>query len=131
MTRTFVGFGFGAIQAGLFLTEAYLSQNFDRLVVAEVLPDVVSAVRAAGAFTVNIGHADRIEALTVGPVDIFQPNVADERTALIAAVAAASEMATALPSVDFYARGSGGAVDDSVADSAPTAQPPSLPPACA
>ena len=108
MTRTFVGFGFGAIQAGLFLTEAYLSHNFDRLVVAEVLPDVVSAVRAAGAFTVNIGHADRIEALTVGPVEIYQPGVADERAALIAAVAAASEMATALPSVDFYTRGSAG-----------------------
>ena len=117
MTRTFVGFGFGAIQAGLFLTEAYLSHNFDRLVVAEVLPDVVSAVRAAGSFTVNIGHADRIEALTVGPVEIYQPGVAAERTALIAAVAAASEMATALPSVDFYTRGSAGSAVDGVADS--------------
>ena len=47
--RTFVGFGFGAIQAGLFLAEAYLSRNFDRLVVAEVLPEVVAAVRAAGS----------------------------------------------------------------------------------
>ena len=114
MTRTFVGFGFGAIQAGLFLTEAHLSHNFDHLVVAEVLPDVVAGVRAAGAFTVNIGHADHIEALTVGPVEIYQPGVAVDRAALIAAVAAASEMATALPSVDFYARSSGGLVDDSV-----------------
>ena len=32
---TFVGFGFGAIQAGLFLYEAYRSGNFGRLVVAE------------------------------------------------------------------------------------------------
>ena len=114
MTRTFVGFGFGAIQAGLFLAEAYLSHNFDRLVVAEVLPDVVAAVRSAGAFTVNIGHADRIEPLTVGPVEIYQPSVADERSSLIAAVAAASEMATALPSVDFYTRSSDD-FDDSVA----------------
>lgn len=118
MTRTFVGFGFGAIQAGLFLTEAYLSHNFDRLVVAEVLPDVVSAVRGAGAFTVNIGHADSIEALTVGPVEIYQPGNADERARLIAAVAAASEMATALPSVDFYTRSSNDAKADSAADSA-------------
>jgi mannitol-1-phosphate 5-dehydrogenase len=114
MTRTFVGFGFGAIQAGLFLAEAYLSHNFDRLVVAEVLPDVVAAVRNAGAFTVNIGHTDRIEPLTVGPVEIYQPRVADERANLIASVAAASEMATALPSVDFYTRSSGD-FDDSVA----------------
>ncbi len=115
MTRTFVGFGFGAIQAGLFLTEAYLSHNFDRLVVAEVLPDVVSAVRDAGAFTVNIGHADHIEALTVGPVEIYQPRSADDRAALIAAVAAAGEMATALPSVDFYDHSAGETPDDSVA----------------
>ena len=122
MTRTFVGFGFGAIQAGLFLAEAYLSHNFDRLVVAEVLPDIVTAVRSAGAFTVNIGHADHIEPLTVGPVEIYQPVVADDRSSLIAAVAAACEMATALPSVDFYTRSSG--------DSVTTASPPSLPPVC-
>jgi mannitol-1-phosphate 5-dehydrogenase len=115
MTRTFVGFGFGAIQAGLFLAEAFLSHNFDRLVVAEVLPGVVAAVRAAGAFTVNIGHVDHIEALTVSPVEIYQPEIAAERAALIAAVAAASELATALPSVDFYARSSGAGGDDSVA----------------
>ena len=115
MTRTFVGFGFGAIQAGLFLAEAYLSHNFDRLVVAEVLPDVVAAVRNTGAFTVNIGHADRIEPLTVEPVEIYQPRVADERSSLVAAVAAASEMATALPSVDFYTRTSGASDDESVA----------------
>ena len=43
--RTFVGFGFGAIQAGLFLYEALRSGNFGRLVVGEVLPDVVDTVR--------------------------------------------------------------------------------------
>jgi len=36
--RTFVGFGFGPIQAGLFLYEAFLSGAFRRLVVAGVLP---------------------------------------------------------------------------------------------
>jgi hypothetical protein len=46
---TFVGFGFGPIQAGLFLAEAFqLSGAFHRLVVAEVVPAVVAAVRAAG-----------------------------------------------------------------------------------
>jgi mannitol-1-phosphate 5-dehydrogenase len=115
MTRTFVGFGFGAIQAGLFLTEAFLSHNFNRLVVAEVLPEVVSAVRAAGCFTVNIGHPDHVEALTVAPIETFQPTVAADRAALIAAVAEASELATALPSVDFYTRGTGEAGEDSVA----------------
>jgi mannitol-1-phosphate 5-dehydrogenase len=110
MSRTFVGFGFGAIQAGLFLAEAHLSRNFDRLVVAEVLPEVVAAVRAAGAYTVNIGYADRVEALAVGPLEIYNPALAGDREALVAAVAAASELATALPSVEFYARGAGESV---------------------
>ncbi|MBW7883257.1 MAG: hypothetical protein H3C34_11595 [Caldilineaceae bacterium] len=102
---TFVGFGFGPIQAGLFLTEAFRSGNFGRLVVAEVIPEVVAAVQQAGRFTVNIGHTDRIEAVTVAPVEIYNPAVPDGRDALIAAVSEATEMATALPSVDFYARG--------------------------
>jgi hypothetical protein len=38
--HTFVGFGFGAIQAGLFLYEAWRSGNFDRLFVAEVIPSM-------------------------------------------------------------------------------------------
>jgi mannitol-1-phosphate 5-dehydrogenase len=102
---TFVGFGFGPIQAGLFLAEAHLSGNFDRLVVAEIVPAVVSAVRQAGGFTVNIGHADRIEALRVAPAEIYSPLAADERAVLIEAVAAAQEIATALPSVNFYVSG--------------------------
>ncbi len=48
MNRTFVGFGFGAIQSGLLLYEAYKSENFSRLVVAEVIPAVVAAVREVG-----------------------------------------------------------------------------------
>ena len=64
---TFVGFGFGPIQAGLFLAEAHLSGNFDRLVVAEIVPEVVSTVRQAGGCTGNIGQADRIEALHRAP----------------------------------------------------------------
>ena len=65
------------------------------------------------AFTVNIGHGDRIDALTVAPVEIYSPRVVDDRAALVAAVAAATEMATALPSVHFYACADG--TRDSVA----------------
>jgi len=46
--RTFVGFGFGPIQAGLFCLEAQQSGAFDRLVVAEVAPALVAALRRAG-----------------------------------------------------------------------------------
>jgi mannitol-1-phosphate 5-dehydrogenase len=109
--RTFVGFGFGAIQAGLFLYEAQQSGAFERLVVAEVVPEVVHDVRGAGGFyTVNVAHSDRVEAARVGPVQIENPNEADDQGRLIAAVAEAEELATAVPSVDFYASPAPGSV---------------------
>jgi hypothetical protein len=75
--RTFVGFGFGAIQAGLFLYEAFHSGNFSRLVVAEVLPEAVNAIRTAeGFFSVNIARADRVEVAEVGPIEIHEPGSA-------------------------------------------------------
>jgi len=107
---TFVGFGFGPIQAGLFLVEAFAAGNFDRLVVAEVVPEVVAAVRQAGRFTVNVGHADHISALTVAPVELYNPAEAGDRVQLVEAVAQASELATALPSVATYAAGGANSV---------------------
>lgn len=101
---TFVGFGFGAIQAGLFLYEAHRTGRFSRLVTAEVQPEVIEATRRAGnCFRVNIAHPDRIEAVEVGPVELLNPNDEVDRERLIEAIAEASEMATALPSVAFYA----------------------------
>lgn len=101
--QTFVGFGLGAIQTGLFLYEAQSSGNFDRLVVAEVVPETVQQVRDNHGFvTVNIAHADHIEAVQVGPVELLNPAVEDDRRVLIEAVAAAQELCTAVPSVNFY-----------------------------
>ena len=103
--RTFVGFGFGAIQGGLFLYEAARSGHFDRLVVAEIQEDVVAAVRAGGGrYTVNIARPEGLEAQTVDGVEILNPRCAGDRKQLLAALAEAEEMATALPSVDFYSR---------------------------
>jgi mannitol-1-phosphate 5-dehydrogenase len=101
--RIFVGFGFGAIQAGLFLYEAFRSGNFDRYIIAEVLPDVVESIRqAGGVYRVNIAHADHIEHAEVGPVKIENPAVEADRQRLIAAIAEAEEIATAIPSVRYY-----------------------------
>ena len=72
--RTFVGFGLGAIQAGLFLYEAYQSGRFGRLVVAEIQPDVIAALRAAGGhLRLNIAHAGSFEAATIGPAEAHDP----------------------------------------------------------
>jgi mannitol-1-phosphate/altronate dehydrogenase len=102
-TRTYVGFGFGAIQAGLFLYEAFGSGAFRRLVVAEVLPEVVAAVRRAGGmYYVNIAHADRVEHAPAGPVEVEDPAAESDRRRLVEAVAGAEELGTAVPSVEFY-----------------------------
>jgi mannitol-1-phosphate 5-dehydrogenase len=102
-TRTYVGFGFGAIQAGLFLYEAFCSGAFGRLVVAEVLPEAVGALRRAdGYFTVNIAHADRVEHAQVGPAGIQDPASPAGRERLAEAVAEAEEIGTAIPSVAYY-----------------------------
>jgi mannitol-1-phosphate 5-dehydrogenase len=101
--HTFVGFGFGAIQAGLFLYEAFHSEGFARLVVGEVAPDAVDALRRNdGHYAVNIAHHDRVEAANVGPVQIENPAEADDLARLIDAVAMAEEISTAVPSVKFY-----------------------------
>ncbi len=101
--RTFVGLGFGAIQAGLFLYEAERSGNFGRLVVGEVVPSVVDEVtKAGGRYSVNIAGADRVEAEVVGPVEILHTGSAQGVARLVEEVAGAEEIATAVPSVQQY-----------------------------
>lgn len=110
---TFVGFGFGAIQSGLFVYEAWRSGRFKRLVVAEVVPALVEGVRAnKGHYALNVATPSGIETHEVGPVEILNPLVDGERRGLIAAVAEAGEIATALPSVAFYGTGNKGDVVD-------------------
>ena len=102
-SRTFVGFGFGAIQGGLFLYEAFRSGNFDRLVVAEVLPDVVAALRRSGGrYRVNVATPTGLEVHEVTGIEALNPKDPSDRVALLAALGEASEICTALPSVDFF-----------------------------
>jgi len=101
--RTFVGFGFGAIQGGLFLYEAFRSGNFDRLVVVEVLPDVVAALRRSGGrYRVNVATLAGLEVHEITGIEALNPKDPTDRIALLAALGEASEICTALPSVDFF-----------------------------
>ncbi len=110
-SHTFAGFGFGPIQTGLFLSEAFRSGAFGRLVVAEVVPELVAAVsETGGCFSVNIAHHDRAEHTEIGPVEIVDPALGESRRLLVEAVAQADELATALPSVDHYVSESPGSV---------------------
>jgi len=104
--KTFVGFGLGPIQAGLFLLEAQASGNFSRFVAAEVDAELVEAVRGnAGRCDVNVARRDRIDRVTLPALEVYNPRVPGERVRLIAAAAVADELATALPSVSAYEAG--------------------------
>ncbi len=117
MSRTFMGFGFGAIQAGLFLYEAYRSGHFDRFVVAEVIPEIVEAVRRAqGRYHVNVATDTGIEVHEVCGIELLNPAVQQDRKILIEAVSLADEIATALPNVNCYGAGEAGSVIEILAE---------------
>ena len=103
MSRSYVGFGFGAIQTGLFLPVAHKSGNFDRLVIAEIDPVLVEGVREnQGSYSCNIAHSDRVEFITLDGVQMLNPTDADDRESLVQAIAEADELGTALPSFHLY-----------------------------
>jgi len=99
---TFVGIGLGPIQTGIFLAGAARG-GFDRIVIAEVNDKLRAAVNASGSVTVNIAAKDRVYAETYKNVEVYNPNDPEEVKKLVQAAAEASELATALPSVKFYA----------------------------
>lgn len=99
---TFVGIGFGPIQAGLFLYEAAQSGNFDRLIASEIVPEVVEAVNLEHGYIVNIARENVIEQAHIAPVTLHNPSLVGEFDALADAIAEASAIATALPSVAAY-----------------------------
>ena len=114
MGRTFVGIGFGPIQSGLFLLEAHASKNFDRLVVAEVVPETVAAVQKSdGRFRVNVAKSDGIESHEVTGVEIYNPFDRAGADQLIPLVTGDERLAPcAAEKVLTYAVGRGFSVDD-------------------
>lgn len=104
--RTFVSFGFGPITSGLFLYEAAQSGSFDRLVVAEIMPELVNAIRSnGGSYALNVATANGIEVHTIDGVELLNPMDEADRPVLLEALAEAQEISTALPSVNFFDRG--------------------------
>ncbi len=99
---TFVGIGLGPIQTGIFLAGA-AKGGFDRIVIAEVNDKLKAAVNAVHSVTVNIAAADRVYTEVYENVEVYNPNDPADLEKLILAAAEASELATALPSVKFYA----------------------------
>ena len=113
----FTGFGFGAIQAGLFTLEALRENAFEQVVVCEISGALVERVRANdGLFSVNIAHPDGIETLELGPIDILNPESATDRELIVEKLARSREAATAVPSVDVYTAGGSGSIHQLLAE---------------
>ena len=107
----FTGFGFGPIQGGLFVDEAYASGNFSRIVIAEIDQKLVDAVRAnGGSYAVNIARRDRIDVVNIHNIELLNPNVEDDRNKLVAVLGQSTEIVTSLPSVAFYEAGANSVV---------------------
>jgi len=102
----FTGFGFGPIQAGLFVNEAFKSGNFSRIVISEVDQKLVDAVRANnGCYYINVAKFDGIEAFKIEGLEIFNPSVDEDKTELLKVLSQSTEICTSLPSVNFYDKG--------------------------
>lgn len=103
MKKRFLGFGFGAIQTGLFLYEAIRSGNFESYTIVEIEQNLVDRVRANGnSVTINIARRRGIERIELSDIRIFNPRVPGDRKIIAENISEADEMATAVPSVRFY-----------------------------
>jgi mannitol-1-phosphate 5-dehydrogenase len=101
--KTFLGFGLGAVQSGLFLFEAMKSKNFERYVIVETNQDVVDAVRKWGnSIVVNTAGKNGIVSSVLSGIEIYNPTIPADLPSITSAITDADEMATAVPSVDFY-----------------------------
>jgi hypothetical protein len=101
--KTFLGFGLGAVQSSLMLFEAYKSNNFGRFVILEVNADLVRDVRSNRCvITINTATKNGIIKSTISGFEIYNPTDQKDQASIASAIHEADEMATAIPSTDFY-----------------------------
>ncbi len=101
--KVFVGVGLGPIQTGIFMSGACRG-NFDRIVIAEVDDKLRNAINSnGGVVTINTAFGDCIKPEIIRNVEVYNPNEEAGRAKLVEAAAEACELATALPSVKFFA----------------------------
>ena len=113
----FTGFGFGPIEAGLFVKEAFQSNNFSRIAAAEIDQTLIDAIRANnGSYYINVAKADGIEALRIDHVELLNPDVPRDNQILRQVLAESTEIATCLPSVGFYESGGSSSVASLIAN---------------
>ena len=103
MKKTFLGFGLGAIQSGLMLMEAVKSGNFDRFVILEVNEKLVAEIRSNdNSIVLNTATNSGVIKFNIANIEIYNPADLNDLAKINEAISVADEMATAIPSVDFY-----------------------------
>jgi mannitol-1-phosphate 5-dehydrogenase len=101
--KTFLGVGLGAVQAGLMLYEAFKSNNFERYIILEVNAEIVNSIKKSGnKIVINIAKKNGITKSTISNFEIYNPNDPADYDSVVSSIYQADEMATAIPSVDFY-----------------------------
>ncbi len=101
--KTFLGFGLGAVQSGLMLFEAYRSKNFKRFIILEVNASLVREIRSNHCtITINTATKNGIIKSTISGFEIYNPADQKDHASIASAIHEADEMATAIPSTDFY-----------------------------
>lgn len=100
--KTFLGIGLGPIQVSIFLDGAFRG-GFERLVIADVDAKLIEFIRAnEGTIQFNIASNKQIITKTITGIEIYSPEIPEDAEKLVQVASAASEIATALPSVAFY-----------------------------
>ncbi len=101
MAKTFIGIGAGPIQTGIYVAGA-ADGGFDRIVLAEVEPTLVAALKKHRSITVNTAEAERITTRTYENIEVFNPNDPADLPQLIDIAKDALVFNTALPATKFY-----------------------------
>ncbi len=99
--RTFLGIGAGPIQTGIFVAGTSKG-GFSRIVLADVDPKLVAAIRASKSITVNTAGADSITTDTYKNIEIYNPSIPEELAILKEYASTATVINTALPATKFY-----------------------------
>ncbi len=104
MQKIYVGIGGGAIQLGLWAY--YASSAGMRVILCDVDTVRVNQIKKNKNFYfVNIAYFDRIAPVRVGPVEIYDLNLPEERKKVLGFIRVANDIVTAVPDISVYQKG--------------------------
>jgi mannitol-1-phosphate 5-dehydrogenase len=82
------------------------SGNFNRYVILEVNHDLVKKIKEANcSININTATENGIVKSKISDIEIYNPQDVNERKSIESAISQADEMATAIPSIDYYDHG--------------------------